>query len=55
MLQATFKLSDLVEFKRCIKGFGADAEVVRPECLRQELRDELRAALRHYDDRPAAG
>ena len=55
LLQATFRLADLVEFKRWIKGFGVDAEVVRPESLRQELRDELRAALRHYDDSPAAG
>ena len=55
MLQATFWLADLVEFKRWIKGFGADAEVLRPESLRQELRDELRATLRHYEDGPAAG
>ena len=49
-LQATFKLADLVEFKRWIKGFGADAEVMKPKTLRQELRDELHAALRLYGD-----
>jgi len=48
-LQATFKLADLVEFKRWIKGFGADAEVIRPETLRQELQAELRDALRRYE------
>jgi predicted DNA-binding transcriptional regulator YafY len=48
-LQATFKLADLVEFKRWIKGFGADAEVIRPETLRQELQAELRDTLRRYE------
>lgn len=48
-LQATFRLADVVEFKRWIKGFGADAEVLRPESLRRELRDELRATLDRYE------
>lgn len=50
-LQATFRLADLVEFKRWIKGFGADAEVLKPDTLRQELRAELRAAAQRYDGR----
>lgn len=48
-LLATFRLSDLVEFKRWIKGFGADAEVVKPAELRRELRAELSAAARKYE------
>ncbi len=47
-LLATFWLAELVEFKRWIKGFGADAEVLRPESLRRELRDELECAARRY-------
>jgi predicted DNA-binding transcriptional regulator YafY len=46
---ATFQLGNTVEFKKWIKGFGAEAEVVRPDWLRQELRDELLAAARRYD------
>ncbi len=48
-LLARFRLSDLVEFKRWIKGFGADAEVLKPADLRRELRAELLAAARRYD------
>jgi predicted DNA-binding transcriptional regulator YafY len=48
-LRATFKLADLVEFKRWIKGFGTDAEVLRPDTLRRELRAELLAVATLYD------
>ncbi len=48
-LLATFQLDDLVEFKRWILGFGVSAEVLRPDALRRELRDELRATARRYD------
>ena len=48
-LQATFRLADTVEFKRWIKGFGADAEILRPDSLRQELRTELLSTLRRYE------
>lgn len=48
-LRATFRLADVVEFKRWIRGFGAEAEVLKPEWLRHELRDELRAAAALYD------
>ena len=47
-LVATFKLSDFVEFKRWLKGFGADAEVLRPAELRREMRTELEEALNLY-------
>lgn len=47
---ATFQLAETVEFKRWIKGFGADAEVLRPEWLRRELRAELQEAASRYDD-----
>ncbi|MCO6439458.1 MAG: transcriptional regulator [Phycisphaerae bacterium] len=48
-LLATFRLADVVEFLRWIKGFGSDAEVVRPQWLRERLRDELHQAWKRYD------
>lgn len=48
-LQATFRLANLVEFKRWLKGYGGMAEVVKPDWLRQELRAELLAAARQYE------
>jgi predicted DNA-binding transcriptional regulator YafY len=48
-LEATFRLADVVEFKRWLRGFGEHAVVRRPAWLRRELRDELAAALRRYD------
>ena len=45
---ATFRLSDLVEFKRWIKGFGEQAEVLKPTSLRREMREELLAASRRH-------
>lgn len=47
-LIATFKLSNVVEFKRWILSFGASAEVMRPESLRNEIRDELMGAVERY-------
>ena len=43
---ATFQLSDVAEFKRWLKGFGDHCEVVRPEWLRNQMRDELAAAMK---------
>lgn len=48
-LQAAFHLSELVEFKRWLKGFGADAEVLRPASLRDEMRRDLLAAAALYE------
>ncbi len=48
-LIATFRLANLVEFKRWIKGFGDQAEVLRPDWLRSEMRAELLAAAGRYD------
>jgi len=45
-LVATFRLSGVVEFKRWIKGFGDQAEIIKPTWLRDELREELLAAAR---------
>lgn len=45
----TFKLAGLVEFKRWILGFGENAEVLKPDSLRAELREELLAAAGQYD------
>lgn len=47
-LIATFKLSNVVEFKRWILSFGDSAEVIRPESLRQEIRSELLSAADRY-------
>ncbi len=47
-LRATFRLADLVEFKRWLLGFGACAEVLRPDWLRRDLQAELLAAAGLY-------
>jgi len=47
-LMARYRLSGVAEFKRWIKGFGEQAEVLNPAWLRAELYAELRdAAERH--------
>jgi len=38
----------VVEFKRWIKGFGDQAEVIKPTWLRDELREELLAAAKRH-------
>lgn len=48
-LVATFNLANLVEFKQWIKGFGEHAEVMRPAWLREEMKAELLAAARRYE------
>jgi len=45
---ASFRLSSTIEFKRWIKGFGAEAEVLQPGWLRDELRAELQSAAARY-------
>lgn len=47
-LIATFRLSDVTEFKRWILGFGCAAEILRPDWLRSEMATELAAAARRY-------
>jgi predicted DNA-binding transcriptional regulator YafY len=47
-LLATFRLSDFVELKRWLKGFGEHAEVLKPESLRREMGEELLAVARRY-------
>lgn len=47
-LLATFKLSNHEEIKRWIMSFGAHAEVLAPEQLRQEILEELEALLKTY-------
>ena len=47
-LIATFRLANMVEFKQWIIGFGDQAEVLRPDWLRDEMRAELLAAARRY-------
>ncbi len=47
-LIATFRLSDVIEFKRWILGFGPQAEVIRPEWLRAEIAHELAETAAKY-------
>lgn len=47
-LIATFELSELVEFKRWLKGFGDQAVVLSPDWLRTGIRDELLHAANLY-------
>lgn len=48
-LLATFKLAEVIEFKRWLKGFGDQAVVLKPDWLRNEMREELLAAASQYD------
>lgn len=47
-VEVTFRLANVVEFKRWIMGFGDQAEVLRPQWLRRQIRDELLSAARRY-------
>ncbi len=47
-LIARFRLAELAEFKRWLKGFGDGAEVLKPAWLRGEIRSELLAAAARY-------
>lgn len=47
-LVATFKLTDVTEFKRWLLGFGSLAEVLRPAWLRSEIASDLAAAAESY-------
>lgn len=47
-LLATFRLAETGVFKGWIKGFGEFAQVLEPESLRHEMREELLAAARLY-------
>lgn len=39
------------EFLRWVLGFGAEAEVLEPECAREQLTDILKSALEKYKDK----
>jgi len=45
----TFELSNTVEFKRWVLGFGRHARVIRPKPLAEEIRQELHAAVQQYE------
>ncbi len=47
-LMATFELTDVIEFKRWLKGFGDQAEILSPAWLRDQVRGELLDAARKY-------
>jgi proteasome accessory factor B len=47
-LTAEFELSNTVEFKRWVLGFGRHAVVVKPKKLAKEIADELTAARESY-------
>lgn len=48
VLLATFRLAETEVFKGWIKSFGEHAEVLKPQWLREQIRDELIAAARKY-------
>lgn len=48
-LVATFKLAEVIEFKKWLKGFGDQAVILRPDWLRKEIHDELLAAAARYE------
>jgi len=43
-----FVLPNTTEFKRWLLGFGRYAAVIRPKSFANEMREELKAAARHY-------
>jgi len=48
-LLGTFKLTAMAEFKKWIRGFGDQAEVIQPDWLRAEMRSEISSTLHRYD------
>lgn len=50
-LIATFRLAEVIDFKRWLKGFGDQAVVLAPQWLRDTIRDELLSAAGQYRDR----
>ncbi len=48
-LIATFRLAEVLEFKRWMKGFGDQAVVLKPDWLRDQVHEELAAAARRYE------
>lgn len=51
-LLAEFCLSSTTEIKSWILSFGASAEVLEPDSLREEIREEIRRLQRSYDATP---
>lgn len=51
-LTAKFRLSSTAEIKQWILSFGRHAEVIAPDPLREELRDEIAAMARAYAEPP---
>lgn len=47
-VRLTFVAQSELEVVKWILGFGADAQLLAPEHLRQRVQDELRSALRYY-------
>ncbi|AYO30162.1 transcriptional regulator [Biomaibacter acetigenes] len=42
------KVSGLMEIKRWILGYGSQAEVLKPQSLREEISSEIKKMLKHY-------
>jgi len=47
-LELTLPVADLREIKLRVLQFGADVEVVEPEALRREIRDEIDKMMKIY-------
>ena len=46
--EVTFELTSTLEIRSWILSFGPAAEVLEPQALREEIRQDLRTALAHY-------
>jgi predicted DNA-binding transcriptional regulator YafY len=51
-IQATFRVAGITEIKHWLLGFGAKAKVIEPPNLREEISEEARALLDHYEVTP---
>lgn len=45
----TLQVADTLELRRCVLSFGADAEVLVPQSLREEIREEIHALLEQLE------
>lgn len=53
-IQLSMEVGDTTELRSWVLSFGADAEVLEPESLREEIASELRRAARPYSEEPKA-
>jgi predicted DNA-binding transcriptional regulator YafY len=47
-LVMSLRVSHFLELKRWVLSYGADCEVLEPDDLREQVREEMRRALQRY-------